>query len=203
MKSNGFTLLEIMVALAVFAILATITSSVMYHAFDTHARVTSQADRLNAVQLAVSLIKRDTEQMIERSIRGNEMHIFPPFIGQPYHLEFTRGGVVNPNGIEQRSTLKRIAFLCQKNQLIRRSWDRLDTPERKSYHDKILLDNIDQCSFAYLAHNRQILPVWQDYALQQNQRAETLPTAVKFTLNLRDWGNMSLLFIIPKALYAN
>ena len=203
MKINGFTLLEIMVALAVFAILATITSSVMYHAFDSHARVTIQADRLTAIQLAVDRIKRDTEQMVERSVRGNEMHIFPPFIGQPNHLEFTRGGLVNPNGIEQRSTLKRIAFLCQKNQLIRRSWDMLDTPDRKKYQDKLLLDNIDKCTFAYLAHNRQVLPAWQEYALQQNQSKETLPTAIKFTLNLRDWGNMSLLFIVPEALYVN
>ena len=34
-KLNGFTLIEILIALAVFAILATITTSVLYNAFTT------------------------------------------------------------------------------------------------------------------------------------------------------------------------
>ena len=198
----GYTLIEIMVALAVFAILSTITASAMYHAFNTRARVDVQANQLNTLQLALTLLSRDTEQVIERAVHGDEMRVFPPFVGQPGYLEFTRGGLVNPNGIETRSTLKRVAYLCKNKKLIRRSWESLDTPHRDKYQDKIILKKLDTCKFAYLASNHQILPEWREYAMQQNQKKETLPLAIQLTLTIHSWGNMSLLFALPEALYA-
>ncbi len=202
-KYIGFTLLEVMVALAVFAILSTITASAMYQAFDTRARVNVQANQLNEIQLALTLIARDTEQMIERGTNGDEMRMFPPFVGQGAYLEFTRGGFVNPNGIERRSTLQRIAYKCADNKLVRRSWDALDTTNRNHYLDKTILEHLDKCKFSYLANNRQILPEWREYAVQQNQKKETLPIAIQVTLTVHDLGNMSLLFAVPEALYAS
>ena len=199
---EGYTLIEIMIALMVFAILSTITARAMYHAFDTRARVNVQANELNTVQLALMLITRDTEQVVERAVRGSDLRTYPPFVGRSTYIEFTRGGLVNPNGLEPRSTLQRIAYVCSGKKLIRRSWDSLDTPTRSQHQDKILLDNLDECKFAFLANNRQVLPEWRAYALQQNQKNETLPIAIQFTLTLHDWGNMSLLFAIPEALYA-
>ncbi len=201
MKINrGYTLIEVMVALAVFAILAAITSQALYHAFDTRARVNQQASQLNELQLAMTLLMRDTQQMVERPVRGNEMHLFPPFVGQPQYVEFTRGGLVNPQGKERRSTLKRVAYLCEGLTLVRRTWENLDSLNRKQYQDKIVLDNLKECSFAYLSQARQLLPEWREYAIQQNQKKETLPIAIQLTLTPH-WGNMSLLFIIPEALY--
>lgn len=200
--ASGFTLLEILVALAVFAILATITSSAMYHAFNTRTIVSRQADRLGSLQLAMALIRRDTQQIVERSIRGEQMRVYPAFIGRGSYVEFTRGGDVNPNGQFKRNTFVRIAFLCQNGQFIRRRWETLDTPHRNTYTDKVLISNLDYCSFAYLAHDQTVLAEWRVKRPEPNQRKEPLPTAIQFTLNLKDWGDMSLLFIIPEALYA-
>lgn len=202
-KHQGYTLLEVMIALVVFAILSSITASAMYHAFDTRARVNVQANQLNVIQLTLTLITRDTAQIIERAVRGSEMRVFPSFVGQQNYVEFTRGGLVNPNAIEARSTLQRIAYMCMGKKLIRRSWATLDTPSRSQHQDRILFDNLDECRFAYLGNNRQILHEWREYALQQNQKKETLPLAIQFTFTVHGWGNMSLLFAIPEALYAN
>lgn len=199
---EGYTLLEVLVALTVFAILSTITASAMYHAFNTRTRVNVQANLLNTAQIAMVLLMRDTTQIIDRHILGNEMHQFPPFIGERMYLEFTRGGSVNPTGNERRSTLKRVAYLCEGKKLIRRSWEYLDIPSRKNYRNKILLDNLEKCSFAYISNSRQVLTEWRPYAIQQTQKNETLPIAIQFTLTLSEWGNMSALFIIPGALYA-
>src|SRR5437660_10088382 len=107
-KVKGFTLIEILIALTVFAILATLTSSSLYYAFNIRTRVNAQAERLNTLQLAISIIQQDISQTVERGVRGNEMRLFPVFIGRAKYLELTPDGHVNPDALETRSTLKRI-----------------------------------------------------------------------------------------------
>lgn len=202
MKANkGFTLIEILIALAIFAILATLTSSVLYQAFNARARVNIQADKLSNLQMAVSLLQQDIVQAVNRPIRGNDMHLFPGFVGQPSYVEFTRDGSANPKALEQRSTLKRIAFVCEDNKLLRRTWATLDPLDRNVYDNKILLDNLTNCSFAYVNQALQTLTEWRENAVNQNQSKEPLPKAIQVNLSLQDWGNISLLFIIPGALY--
>lgn len=200
-KLKGFTLIEILIALTVFAVLATITSSSLYYAFTTRTLVNAQADRLNSLQLAISLIQQDTIQAIERPIRGNEMRLFPAFIGQTHYLELTRDGTINPQSIEKRSTLERIALVCEEDKLMRRTWPSLDSNDRNTHEDKILLDNLKECHFNYLNQNLQSLPEWREQALTQNQRKEPLPKAIQLNITLKDWGEMNYLFIIPGALY--
>lgn len=201
-RLKGFTLIELLIALTVFAILATITSSVLYNTFTTRARVNEQIERLNELELAISIIQQDVNQTIQRAIRGNEMRVFPIFVGQLHYLELTRDGVMNPESIEKRSTLKRIALVCEENQLIHRTWRGLDTIDRNTYEDKILINNLSDCHFNYLNQNLQLLPEWRAHAVSQNQRSEPLPKAIQFNVTLKDWGEMNLLFIIPEALYA-
>lgn len=130
------------------------------------------------------------------------MRLFPVFVGQKQYLELTRDGHINPASIEKRSTLKRIALVCQEDKLIHRTWATLDPIDRNIYEDKVLLDNLSDCHFNYLNQNLQVLDEWQEQALTQNQRKEPLPKAIQINITLKDWGEMNLLFIIPEALYA-
>lgn len=198
----GFTLIEILIALTIFAILATITSSTLFYAFNSRTRVNIQADRLNALQLAVSLIQQDTKQIVERAVRGNDMRLFPVFVGQPQYLELTRDGVVNPNNFEKRSTLGRVALTCENDKLLRRTWDSLDPKDRNHYEDRVLLNDISECHFNYINQNLEVLSEWREGAVNQDQKKEPLPKAIQFNITLKDWGEMNLLFIIPEALYA-
>jgi general secretion pathway protein J len=199
---KGFTLIEILIALTVFAILASITSSTLYYAFNTRARVNEQSERLSTLQLAISLLQQDISQVVERAIRGDEMRLFPIFVGRPDYMEFTRDGDVNPGSIEKRSTLKRIAYVCQEGELLRRTWDSLDPANRNKHADKLLIDNLTACHFGYLNQNVQVFPEWRADAVNQNQNKESLPKAVQVNLTLRNQGEINLLFTIPEALYA-
>ncbi|KTD73099.1 GspJ family T2SS minor pseudopilin variant LspJ [Legionella tucsonensis] len=201
-KLNGFTLIEILIALAVFAILATITTSVLYNAFTTRSRVNEQSERLSELQLAISLIQQDTRQIVERAIRSNEMQLLPAFIGQTNYVEFTRDGNINPGSIEKRSTLKRVAYVCQQGALIRRTWSSLDIINQKNHEDKLLLSRLTHCHFGYLNQNLQILPEWREQAVTLNQSKEPFPKAIQFNMTLQEQGEINLLFILPGALYA-
>lgn len=199
---KGFTLIEILVALSVFAIIATITSSSLYYAFTTRTRVSAQAERLNSIQLAVSMMQQDVSQIVDRAIRGNDMRLFPVMVGQERYLEFTRDGESNPGSMEKRSTLKRIALVCEDDKLIRRTWSTLDPKDRDAYEDKILLDQLTSCHFNYLNQSLELLNEWREQAVTANQKKETFPKAVQINVRIKDWGDMNLLFTIPEALYA-
>lgn len=148
-KKSGFTLIEVLIALAVFAILASITSSTLYYAFNTRTRVNEQSERLSALQLTISIVQQDISQTAERAIRGNDMRLFPIFIGRPDYVEFTRDGDVNPGSVEKRSSLKRVALVCQNNSLLRRTWDTLDPFDRNTHADKVLVSNLSDCHFGF------------------------------------------------------
>ena len=198
---SGYTLIEVMIALSVFAIIATMTSSVMYHVFDVRARVALHANQLDELQLVMTLLGHDTTQLIPRTVRANDSRVFSAFTGTYQYLEFTRGGLVNPNSTAKRSTLKRVAYLCKSQQLIRRSWESLDTPERNSYEDKILLKDLKTCSLAYVSRSHQVLSEWRAAALEKDQKAETIPVAIQLIINPFDWGKMTLLFVLPEGIY--
>ena len=202
-KTNGYTLIEVVIALAIFAIVSLLSTSVVMNSFNTYRDLKQKTTRLNRIQLVITMMRYDITQILNRSIRGNEMHLFPPFIGETNYTEFTRAGVINPEQGIKASHLKRVAFLCAKNQLIRRSWYSLDSTSRSAYHDKILLSHLEKCSFAYISRNLERLYEWRPYAVQQNQHQAFLPSAIEFNFEIKKLGPASLLFIIPEGLYGS
>lgn len=198
---KGFTLIEILIALTIFAIMASITSSTLYYAFTTRTRVNEQSERLSGIQLAVSLLQQDTSQIVERAIRANDLRLFPIFIGRSDYVEFTRDGNVNPAGVDRRSTLKRVGIVCHEGSLKRRTWAMLDPEERNTHEDKLLIDNLSKCTIGYLNKNLEVFPEWRADAVDQSQNKESLPKAIQINLTLKDLGEINLLFSIPEALY--
>lgn len=198
----GYTLIEVIVALSVFAIIATITSSVMYHVFDTRARVALKASQLDELQLIITLLEHDAAQFVPRTVRADDVRTFPAFTGTRQYMEFTRGGLVNPHVMTKRSTLKRVAYLCKNNAFIRRSWESLDLPDRTRFEDRILLEKLKTCSFSYISKYHQIIPEWQVFSVEKNQKIEILPSGVQLTINPFGWGDMVLLFVFSEGLYA-
>lgn len=197
---HGYTLIEIMIALVVFSIIATITATAMSRAFDTRALVKKQSNQLDNLQLTIAIIERDIFQITNRSTRDVTMAL-KPFIGRKQYTEFTRGGFVNPHTKEKASSLKRVALFCRNNELIRRVWRVLDAAQKEEYADKVLLSSINNCTFAYLSDKNEILSEWRSHSLTTAYSSSKLPKAIQLNFVLPQWGKMSMLFIISEGLY--
>ncbi len=202
-RTSGYTLVEVVVALAIFALVSTLSVGIIKQAFDTRAHLIATNERMNAVELAISLIQRDAAHITNRAIRSTNNQLLPPFVGEANYVEFTRNGVVNPNALSTRSTMKRVALLCENEQLIRRTWATLDGPTHRDFIDKVLLDNLNHCVFTYLTHNLEFLTEWRPHALGPNQQKESLPSAVALSLSVAQLGKASFLFVIPEGLYGS
>ncbi|HVT62587.1 MAG TPA: type II secretion system minor pseudopilin GspJ [Legionellaceae bacterium] len=201
MKQRGFTLIEMMTALGIFSIIAAITAYVLINSFHTDEKLKAQAARFHQLLLSTTLMRRETQQMINRPVRGNEQSLFPALIGHMDGVEFTRNGAINPGALEQRSTLKRSAYLCYGQKLIRRSWTLLDTPDRRNYHDEILFDQLTACGFSYIDTAYKIHSNWTIVPKDKTKQRPPLPAGIILHLTFEKWGALDITFSIPGGLY--
>ena len=203
MKQRGFTLIEIIIALAVFAIIASITSYVLAQSFDINKRLKQQSIQRHKLDLTLLLLRRETEQIINRPVRGNEQSLIPPLIAHPDGVEFTRCGNVNPGAVAHRSTLKRVAYLCYSHKLIRRTWPLLDSPDRREFHDQTLFDQLSACGFTYMDAKHQPHPEWK--IRSKRDRAEQispLPMSIVLHITLKNLGALDIVLPLPTGFYA-
>ena len=192
-KIKGYTLIEVIIALAIFAILGALSVGLLSRAFETKARLAHQVGPISEVQLTASRITQDAAQMVNRPVRDSDMKKIDAFAATTARIEFTRGGFIEP--LEQKkqnkkSTLRRIALSCEDNTLVRYTWPILDGFDDSTPQKQILLDNLTDCHFAFAAAHH----TWSD----QWRAGETnLPPAFKLYLNLKNLGETALIFSIP------
>lgn len=202
LKQQGYTMIEVLVALSVFAIIASISSSILYHVFDLRTRVAEQAKQTDEIQIAMIVLRHDIEQLVPRTIRSADMRLFSIFTGTYQYLEFTRGGLANPNSALKRSSLKRVAYLCKDNTLIRRSWIALDAINRNEYDDKVIMHKLQECAFGYISNYQQVSTDWRAFSIQGHQKTEILPAAIQLTVTPKTMGKIQQIFIIEEGLYS-
>ena len=191
-RSIGFTLLEIMIALLVFAIIITLTAASMQHTLKTQEILTQHIQELNTWQLAITYLEKDLQNLVDRPFRTEDGQMHAALVGNAHILAFTRGGINNPYAQEKRSTLQRVQYMCQHGTLTRRAWIVLNPVKPHQYHDHLLLSHLQTCEFRY------VMPGLKMYA-----QASSLPfpVAIQITLNQQSWKKISLLISLAGGMH--
>ncbi|MGY0218951.1 type II secretion system minor pseudopilin GspJ [Endozoicomonadaceae bacterium StTr2] len=142
----GFTLLELMISIAMFALM----SVAAYRLFDSvlHAQRATESvwEKISSVQRALLVFDRDFAQAVSRPVKNEYGQTEQAFIAgkSDYLVEFTRGGWRNPLGL-RRSELQRVAYwLDDEGRLMRRYWLDLDRHADSEPVDQLLLENVSQ-----------------------------------------------------------
>lgn len=218
-RERGFTLLEILIALFIFTIVALIMTKSLHSTLTTQEATEQVAEQLAATQTALLLLSRDLEQALERPISDQEGRLEGPFLGTRSSLTLTHGGFANPDGGLQSSSLQRTRYRFEKDQLIRDTWDQLDQAPRVLPHRRILLSGIKELSFSYLDGKNVFQPFWPpdgesykapvlrqqastpvDKAVEtlQGVFAAKLPRAVEIRLTLQHGGQLQQIYLLPQ-----
>ena len=200
--TRGFTLLELLVALAVFAIMAIAAYEGLHNVLFTRAAVEAQSQRLAAVQMTVFRLEQDIEQTVPRGIRDEygepQPALFGGALASSDTLTLTRTGWDNPLK-QPRATLQRVAYRLQEGRLWRLYWPVLDRGGVMEPRETLLLDRVQTFKVRFLGEDG----TWQDnWPLPTNNDggetvqhdATTLPRAVEVHLTLEDWGEITRLF---------
>ena len=192
-KKNGFTLLEILIALFIFTIVSLIMVSALHNSMTNQSETEKKSARLNELQIALILVSRDIEQVINRPIMNSKNVLENAFIGTPNTITFTRAGLANPFGQLSRATLQRVRYSLKKNNFIRDTWDGLDQVADVLPHSRILLTTVTALQFEYLDAKGNFQKSWPP----PEQSHVNLPRAVRVTLTLENWGTLTQLYLIP------
>jgi general secretion pathway protein J len=195
---GGFTLLELLVALTIFGLLATLSYSGLQTVMTQQSRTELAADRLGELQKLYLVMQRDIEQVVLRPIRDEYGDVQPSLVGGET-LQLTRAGWRNPAG-RQRSTLQRVGYAYEDDQLVRYSWSVLDRAQDSEPLVQPLSDAIEELKIRYLdADNKwkDEWPVAQGGATPATEQAP-LPRMVEVTLTHQMYGPLVWLFQMPQ-----
>ncbi|MEO8460489.1 MAG: type II secretion system minor pseudopilin GspJ [Dokdonella sp.] len=195
----GFTLVELLVALAVFAAVAAIAFGGLAQIAQTRGALAASQDRFTAIARGLSSLGRDIQQAIARPVRGNYGEVLPALIGASDHIELTRLGFANPLA-EARSNLERVAYGLDQNVLQRARFAVLDRAPGSVPATTPLFDQVTILQLRYLGASDGI---WRDiWPPPLTGDPTVLPRAIELRVTLSDIGELRRVFDLPSALPA-
>jgi len=197
----GFTLLELLVALSIFALVSVMAYGGMGQVLEQRARTEAQAERLKYLQLAFNVMSRDLEQMVERGIRNEFGDPVGPLVGGSgfQGVEFTRAGYPNPARLP-RSELQRVAYVTDQDRVLRRTWRVLDRAQDSQPGEQVLMEGVDRFSLRFLDAGNEWHDNWPPPG--QDGAAVGLPKAIEVVVESETFDRLRWLFRLPQAAQA-
>jgi len=191
-RQSGFTLLELLVAMTIFAIMGVMAYGGLDAIILQREAALAAMERTREVQYAIRRITTDISQVQPRPVREELGDGFRPAVladGRTADLfELTRGGWPNPMGFP-RSAQQRVAYELLDGILVRKQWRVLGHTSAVEPVEEELVAGVDEVEVRFLGANNEWLEEWPAPNAQDNPWQ--LPRAIEVTLVFGDWGRIS------------
>ena len=194
-SQKGFTLLEVLVAITIFALLSLAAYQVLQGVLRSSEISKAHSERLTELQRAMLIIEQDFTQIVARRSRqegvdnedlstltaGEDL-----FESEDQGIEFNRLGWANPLNLLPRSDILRVRYRLQDGQLQRLYFLYPDTVSGQLAEQQILLNDIEALSFRF----------WSNGWKETWQSKTDLPDGIEITFNSKYFSEIRRAFVI-------
>jgi general secretion pathway protein J len=211
-RSAGFTLIEVVIALAITAFVSVIAYASISSVMTGVDRLRENTTRTAEVNRALMIISRDLRQFVVRPVRDEFGDVEPAMTGGEvarFALSFTRTGWHNPNGLP-RSNLERVNYRIEDNALWRDSYPVLDRISNAEPNTVLLLDHVDEFHLLFLGSLDKLqvksgstdvdTSNWMDnWVADSGAQSASLspPVAIEMVFQLPLWGEVRRMYALP------
>jgi general secretion pathway protein J len=198
--NNGFTLIEILVAMAIFTIIGLASTGVLNSVINSDKLSSERFGKLEELQRAMLTIERDILQIVPRKVRINSEPVSAVISGgedvfdsDADGLGFVRAGWHNPQMLLPRSTLQAIGYRLQERQLQRLYGNYVDNVIGYEPKIKILLSDVEDFRVSFLTETKQLE---EPNEWKETYSSATLPIAISITIVSKTFGEIRREFIL-------
>ncbi len=191
---RGFTLIEILIAMAIFTLIGLASTGLLTTVIDSNDISEERFHKLQALQRAVTTIERDLQQAVARSIRVDGEKRSVVMAGGKVDgsdddgIGFVRGGWHNPQQMLPRSTLQYVAYRLRDNRLERLYSTYVDNVIGYEPKIRVLLEDID--GFKVEFKTSQGSKNEAEAKWNESYQGSVLPLAVAVEFVSRDFGTI-------------
>ncbi len=191
-RARGFTLVEVLVAVAIFALAAGLAVGGMNAITRARTQLDGDLARLADLQFAVGLIERDLRGIAMRPVRTGYGPAMPALSGGLDALELSRYGAVGALA-QSQSDIARIGYQLDGKRLLRLHYPVLDRGPSSLPTIDPLLDRVERLEWRYIgARGAPTLAQWPP-----PRGGDALPRAIELRLQLSDYGEIRRVFELP------
>lgn len=194
--ARAFTLIEVLVALAVFGVLSMLAYATLGSTLSNAEYLTDRMDRLQSIQRAMRYLTTDIMQTAPRPVRSELGDSYTPALysslSANFAIELTHMGWSNPAGLP-RGTLQRVAYRIEDGTLLRYHWRVLDRTYSNEPIVTELLEDVDSLYFRFFDPSGESSEVWPPQNQQGGGGMRTRPRAVEIILSIPDHGDLTRL----------
>jgi general secretion pathway protein J len=191
-RIGGFTLLEMVVAVAIFAVMAGIAYGGLNQTIKTGSQVSESNQRLSELQFALSYFSRDWLQVSSRKVRNQYGDEESNIVIADNGVSFTHSGWANLLQ-RKRSNLQRVQYLLIDSNLVRRHWLSLDQGIGEEPFDSVLLHNVNSLEIVFIDAAEKAIESWPNELIQDGSK----PIAIKISVEIAKLGQTWRYLEIP------
>ncbi|MDT0583651.1 MULTISPECIES: type II secretion system minor pseudopilin GspJ [Alteromonadaceae] len=189
---SGFTLLEVLIAMAIFALIAFGATQILTNVTDADEASEERFQSLQDLQRAMLVIERDFLQMVPRKTRVEgevtDTLIFAEeflFDSDSGAIGFVRAGWHNPQLVLPRSTMQSVAYRVSEERLERLYSTYVDNSIGFEPKVRVLLEGVEKIEFEFLEKFDT-----KEFTWEEAESVQELPIAVAVIITSKLYGEI-------------